>query len=104
MGKRKLERTNKRRQAQSETVEQGNRTKHKGCSPESCDVITTPAAAWALDRDVQTHWVNERAVRLYSTTGVTRAAFYVSLQSDENNERSVYTTTRLLRNYLHSAF
>jgi hypothetical protein len=75
MGKRKSERTNKRRQAQRETEEQGNTTKHKACWPESCDVITTPAAAWALDRNVQTHWVNERAVRLYCTTGVTRAAF-----------------------------
>jgi len=52
MGKRKLEKTNKRRQAQRETEEQGNRTKHKGGCPESCDVITTPAAAWALDRNV----------------------------------------------------
>jgi hypothetical protein len=65
MGKRKLERTNKRRQAQREIREQGNKTNTKaaGC-PESCDVITTPAAAWALDRNVQAHWVNERAVRL----------------------------------------
>jgi len=71
MGKRKLERTNKRGQAQREIEEQGNKTKYKGGCPESCDVIATPAAAWALDRN----WVNERAVRLYSTTGVTRAAF-----------------------------
>jgi len=55
MGKRKLERTNKRSQAQRETEKQGNTTKHKGCCPESCDVITTPAAAWALDRNDWTH-------------------------------------------------
>jgi hypothetical protein len=59
-GRMQMERTNKRRQAQREIEEQGNTTKHKGGCPESRDVITTQAAAWALDRN----WVNERAVHL----------------------------------------
>jgi hypothetical protein len=78
MRKSKLERTNQRRQAQRETGQQGNKTKHKGCCQKALTSLPRLQQRGPWTATCRPTALGERtflSVCTYSATGVTRAAF-----------------------------